>query len=56
MSNPWVKSLVAFTLCTGIGWTLYCLSPAGAAEREQTRQQVAVKRQMYRKLKEEENK
>lgn len=56
MSNPWVKSLVTFTFCVGIGWTLYCLSPAGAAEREQTRQQVAGRRQMYRKVKEEDNK
>lgn len=49
MTNPYIKSLFSAIIIIGSGWALYCLSPAGAAEREQTRQQNAIKRQMYRK-------
>lgn len=57
MTNPYIKSIFTFTIFTGVGWALYCMSPAGAAEREQTRHQNDLKRQMYRKEKEsQENK
>lgn len=59
MSSPYFKSLVTLVVCCGTGWALYCLSPAGSAEREQTRQQTeyrrhSLERQMYRKPSEPE--
>lgn len=37
--NVFFKSLMTFVTCTGTGIFLYCLSPAGAAERGMTRNQ-----------------
>lgn len=49
MWNPWVKLTISGVLILGGGWTLYCLSPAGAAERQYTREYHQQQRQMYRK-------
>lgn len=37
--NPWVKSIIGSIVVMGGAWGLYCATPAGAAEREQTRRQ-----------------
>lgn len=50
MTNPFVKSFIASVAIIGTGWALYCISPAGAAEREYTRQQ-SQQSTMYRKTK-----
>lgn len=49
MSNPYLFTLATGVVCIGGGWLLYCLSPPGAAEREQTRRQAEERKRMYRK-------
>lgn len=53
---PVFKIFVTAVVCVGGGWALYCISPAGAAERAQTRQQNEVRKIMYRKQQEETKK
>lgn len=44
MRHPILSSIVSAIICCGGGFALYCVSPAGAAEREQTRQQKEMAR------------
>lgn len=46
---PIFACFVTAVICVGGGWGLYCMSPAGAAERAQTRQQNEMRKIMYRK-------
>lgn len=49
MTSPYIKLFISGVVILGGGWGLYCLSPAGAAERDFTRQQNEQRRQMLRK-------
>lgn len=35
-----IPMTISGIVCVGGGWMLYCMTPAGAAEREYTRQQT----------------
>lgn len=50
-SYLFVRMFLSSIVCVGSGWALYCISPAGAAEREQSRQQKQLPRRMYREPK-----
>lgn len=54
--NPWFKVIIFSTAVMGSAWGLYCATPAGAAEREQTRRQYeeAKNRRMTREPKKSE--
>lgn len=45
MSAPYAKFLLTSVVVIGGAWAAYCVSPAGAAEREQTRRQKDMARQ-----------
>lgn len=46
MSSPFVKLVVTNVIVLCGAWSLYCMTPAGASEREQTRQQKEMARQL----------
>lgn len=48
-----MRMLMSGIVCVGSGWALYCLSPAGAAEREQARRQAETARQIREQKKSE---
>lgn len=50
-ARGFVNFVIASVIIVGGAWQLYCMSPAGAAEREQTR----LQKEMARKALQENN-
>lgn len=46
MSSPYVRLFLTGVIVIGGAWGLYCMTPAGAYEREYTRRQKEMARQM----------
>lgn len=55
MLRPYVNFLATSALVIGGAWAMYCITPAGAAEREQTRQQKDLTRHVPNKSAQKRN-